>query len=81
MLIACRVHRYKDYEARYREGSHSDMPSQMTPLLVAPGGEKSGGTYTTYAGIGGDDWDKRSSDAGKNELPLSSADHMQFPIC
>ncbi|KIV83648.1 hypothetical protein PV11_05652 [Exophiala sideris] len=39
---------FKDYEARYQQQSHPGLPSQMTPLLVAPTGEKSA-TYS-YAG-------------------------------
>jgi hypothetical protein len=56
------VYRFKDYEARYNEDSHPNSPSQVTPLLVAPGAEKFG-PYA-YSGVTLEEVDQSGEDPG-----------------
>jgi len=51
---------FKDYEARYNEDSHPNSPSQVTPLLVTPGAEKSG-PYS-YSGVALEEVDQGGQD-------------------
>jgi len=68
---------FKDYEARYNEDSHPNSPSQVTPLLVTPGAEKSG-PYS-YSGVALEEVDQGGQDPGTVSGPAQKTTRTDIP--